>query len=525
MTSLYLPAPMKTHSNPTATVRAPAQVEQSSNVNVPTYEERFGMRKGAFVPKSLKAFGDGGAFPEVRVAQYPRNMGNPRFKKSTSTALVSVDESGKVNYDSVVKQNSSQAIVYTGLDAMKGMKTEDADVALPGMDEEEAAAEKTRRALEKIVGSKVSKSKATSDLMLKSATAAGSADDAQYLKYQVDKNAPGYNPNIKSRVIKVISAQVDPMEPPKHKHRKVPGGPAEDPVPILHSPPKKLTLEDQNNWKIPACISNWKNSKGYTIPLDKRLAADGRGIQEKSVNNNFATLAESLYVAERNAREEVRRRGMVRKKIEGDGVKRKEEELRRMAEEARRERGGVRKQSEGGDEDDDDDDDEEDFGSLVPEDEKERMDKEEAEKKAEGVRAPATTTTSEDDVAAQQREKLRRKRKQEREREMRLDNLKGAKRSKVNEERDISEKVALGIHTGQGGGGGVDSRLYNQSEGLTSGFGGDDDYSNVYSSTLFERKDGADSIYTAKRQVNEESAEDQIKKLQRDAPVQFEKSS
>lgn len=100
-------------------------------------------------------------------------------------------------------------------------------------------------ALEKIVGSKVSKSKATSDLMLKSATAAGSADDAQYLKYQVDKNAPGYNPDIKSRVIKVISAQVDPMEPPKHKHRKVPGGPAEDPVPILHSPPKKLTLEDQ----------------------------------------------------------------------------------------------------------------------------------------------------------------------------------------------------------------------------------------------------------------------------------------
>ena len=79
-------------------------------------------------------------------------------------------------------------------------------------------------------------------------------------------------------------------------------------------------------------------------------------------------------MAERNAREEVRRRGMVRKKIEGDGVKRKEEELRRMAEEARRERGGVRKQSEGGDDDDDDDDDEEDFGSLVPEDEKERMD-------------------------------------------------------------------------------------------------------------------------------------------------------
>lgn len=26
------------------------------------------------------------------------------------------------------------------------------------------------------------------------------------------------------------------------------------------------------DWKIPPCISNWKNIKGYTIPLDKRRA-------------------------------------------------------------------------------------------------------------------------------------------------------------------------------------------------------------------------------------------------------------
>jgi SNW domain-containing protein 1 len=33
---------------------------------------------------------------------------------------------------------------------------------------------------------------------------------------------------------------------------------------------------------IPPCISNWKNNKGFTIPLDKRLAADGRGLQDVS---------------------------------------------------------------------------------------------------------------------------------------------------------------------------------------------------------------------------------------------------
>jgi hypothetical protein len=39
-------------------------------------------------------------------------------------------------------------------------------------------------------------------------------------------------------------------------------------------------VADQEAWKIPPSISNWKNAKGYCIPLDKRLAADGRGLQE-----------------------------------------------------------------------------------------------------------------------------------------------------------------------------------------------------------------------------------------------------
>jgi SNW domain-containing protein 1 len=39
--------------------------------------------------------------------------------------------------------------------------------------------------------------------------------------------------------------------------------------------------------------------QGYTIPLDKRLAADGRGLQQVHINENFATLAEALYIADR----------------------------------------------------------------------------------------------------------------------------------------------------------------------------------------------------------------------------------
>ena len=74
--------------------------------------------------------------------------------------------------------------------------------------------------------------------------------------------------------------QVDPMEPPKfNTSKKIPRGPPSPPVPVLHSPTRKLTAKEQQDWKIPPCVSNWKNAKGYTIPLDKRLAADGRGLQ------------------------------------------------------------------------------------------------------------------------------------------------------------------------------------------------------------------------------------------------------
>ena len=41
------------------------------------------------------------------------------------------------------------------------------------------------------------------------------------------------------------------------------------------------------------------STQGYTIPLDKRLAADGRGLQEHTINDNFAKLSQALYMADR----------------------------------------------------------------------------------------------------------------------------------------------------------------------------------------------------------------------------------
>ncbi|MFS7982528.1 putative SKI-interacting protein, SKIP [Helianthus anomalus] len=107
-------------------------------------------------------------------------------------------------------------------------------------------------------------------------------------------------------------------------------------VPVMHSPPPRpMTVKDQRDWKIPPCISNWKNPKGYTIPLDKRLAADGRGLQEVQINDNFAKFYEALYVAEQQASEAISMRAKVQKEMMLKEKERKKQELRALARKAR----------------------------------------------------------------------------------------------------------------------------------------------------------------------------------------------
>merc|ERR1712203_1235503 len=80
---------------------------------------------------------------------------------------------------------------------------------------------------------------------------------------------------------------------------------------------------------------------GYTIPLDKRLAADGRGLQQVHINENFSKLAEALYIADRKAREAVEMRASLEKEA-------KEAKLRELAQKARDERAGFRPSGGGG---------------------------------------------------------------------------------------------------------------------------------------------------------------------------------
>lgn len=71
------------------------------------------------------------------------------------------------------------------------------------------------------------------------------------------------------------------------------------------------------------------------------VAHASRGLQENTVSPNFATLSESLYIAERKAREETRLRGEMLKQVAMREKDQKEADLRDLASRARLERAGI----------------------------------------------------------------------------------------------------------------------------------------------------------------------------------------
>jgi SNW domain-containing protein 1 len=130
-------------------------------------------------------FGDGGAYPELHMVQYPLNMGRPG-QKSSALVTVQVDETGKIRTDMIVKQGGNKSKIVQS--QMSDIKEKEADVdkmALPEEKEIQDTAEKTRMALEALIQSKITSSKPS--------TAATSLEvaDATYIRYTPNPNAPG----------------------------------------------------------------------------------------------------------------------------------------------------------------------------------------------------------------------------------------------------------------------------------------------------------------------------------------------
>ncbi|KAL6577291.1 hypothetical protein OROMI_011567 [Orobanche minor] len=455
----------------------------SKGKQVPPYLKRAG-----FKPSNPDDFWDGGAFPEIHYAQYPLGMGRRTIQKPGGKTLpLTVDEHGISRYDTIVRQNeNTKKIVYSQHSDLvpilvKDNEKEDEMDVDEKQKEIEETTQDTKAALEKIVNVRLSAAQPKN--------LPAQSSDSKFIKYKPSQQSAAFNSGAKERVICMVEMPVDPMEPPKFKHKRVPKASALPPVPVMHSPPRPVTVKDQQDWKIAPCISNWNNRKGYTIPLDKRMAADGRGLQEVQINDNYAKLSEALYVAEQKAREAVAVWSKVQKEMMLKEKEKKEMELRELARRIRSERTGV-------------------ASMLMPSERGGGINDGVMSVDYECVKG-VPKETKEGREERLKRDKVREDRRKEKKIERRLEakDAPMGKKSKItrDRDRDISEKVALGMATTGGRGGEVmcDQRLFNQEKGMDSGFATDDAY-NIYDKGLFTAQSTMSTLCRPKKDADNE---------------------
>ncbi|KAL6709253.1 mRNA splicing protein [Coniothyrium glycines] len=466
----------------------------------PAYGSRQSWR-----PRGPDDFGDGGAFPEVHVAQYPLDMGR-KGTPSTSNALVRrVDGEGKTKYDEIARRGHSESrIVQASFKDLIPLRQQanagELDLARPSEDVVQATKQKTEQALMALVAGQTAAQKPKNVQGRKD-------DEPTFVRYT--PTAQMGEAQGKTRIFKIQQRQIDPMEPPKFKHKRIPRGPPSPPPPVLHSPPRKLTAEDQEMWKIPPPISNWKNPKGYTVPLDKRLAADGRGLQDITINDKFAQFGEALQAADRHAREEVKQRAIMQQRLAEKEKLQKEEHLRNLAKQAREERANASRR-----------------------------------------RSQSDSESDSEEEAVRRRQAERKEKREDFQRELRQSRMGTERKIQMlarEQNRDISEKVALGLaKPTQSGESMYDSRLFNQSSGFNAGFNEDNHYdkplfaaqdaiSSIYRPSVGQDDDGDDGGETYNR-ITKSSKFEVLGKAkegfkgadlqeQREGPVQFEKDS
>ncbi|KAM0671018.1 hypothetical protein MY8738_000333 [Beauveria namnaoensis] len=495
----------------------------------PPYGQRSGWR-----PRSQEDFGDGGAFPEVPVAQYPLDMG--RKGSTTSNALaIQVDAEGKVKYDAIARQGHSEGrIIHTSFkDLIPLRQRADAgeiDLSRPDQEAVAATAERTKNALAKLVSGALAAQKPKN-------VNTGQRSDPTFVRY-TPASQMGDNSKKQDRIMKIVEKQRDPMEPPKFKHKKIPRGPPSPPPPVMHSPPRKLTAEDQEMWRIPPPVSNWKNPKGYTVPLDKRLAADGRGLQDITINDKHAQFAEAVKMAERHAREEVQQRALMQQRLAEKEKMQKEDNLRLLAQKAREERNAANTSR----------------GRRNSRDSADSRDSRDSRSRSSSYdsRRSSRSRSGSESEGEQARIKARAERRKENERKLRQSHM-GAERQMQamarEQNRDISEKIQLGLaKPTQSRETMYDSRLFNQTSGFDSGINED----NHYDKPLFAAQDAISSIYRPRANMDDgdddgEAGDREMAKIQkasrfgdalgrgtfkgvaeveaREGPVQFEKDT
>lgn len=444
-------------------------------------------------------------------------------QKTSKSLALTINSEGKVDYEAIARQGHSKTrIIQTNFQELiplrQRVKNGDLSLERPSQEVVQSTAEKTQAAIQKILDAKLGASKPKS--------LRGKPNEPTYVRY-TPSNMMGEASDVKhrQRIIKMVDVQEDPLAPPKFKHTKVPGGPPSPPAPVLRSPPRKLTAQDQEAWYIPPSVSNWKNAKGLAIALDKRVAADGRGLQKVEINDKFAKLSEALLVSDRKAREEIGSRAAMQRKLAERENAAKEERLRQLAQQAREERErsqsrrprSLSRSSSGS-------------RSLSRSPSRSpspgRSDDDSYRRRGESPPRRRRDSrdysgSEEEETPEERRRRLQREdKKRDAEKELRRSRMGNERRIKAmakDQNRDISEKVALGIARPSkvsSGESQFDSRLYS-AVSSTTGFGSGYNEDQIYENSLFQAREAVQSIYRARGGAQADDGDDGQAELDR----------
>ena len=376
----------------------------------------------------------------------------------------------------------------------------------------------TKKALEKLSNHRIKTYQSFKTNNLTSESNKGNKLCYKYINYQFDSANDNSKPN--SHLIKLVALPVDPLSNIKYRHHKIPLSNSNEKnfVPVLQSAPVPLSLEEQKKWKIPPCVNMSNNPKGLVIPLDIRLANDGRNLREYKANKNFAKFADVLALTEKNVRKEIDERNKIAQSIQIAAAMKKEKELKEAAKQARMERKSFNTSNNM-------------IYSLNTSDIL-------SNKKEEEIMLNNKRKRSDDSEEKERKERneLREIRKKEIEYERRNELIKKYEK----EGRDINDKILLGQNNMINNNNVIDSRLYELEGGIENPFDYNEDVQ-VYDKPLFNGKNKLSNIYKNFNSLGGENSKKLMGKIlsqkgklfnsdldainsRKEGPVQFEKA-
>ena len=348
----------------------------------------------------------------------------------------------------------------------------------------------------------------------------------KYINYQFDSQN---NSSKNSHLIKLVALPVDPLSNIKYRHHKIPLSNTNEKnfVPVLQTPSKPLSLEEQKKWKIPPCVNMSNNPKGLVIPLDIRLANDGRNLREYKANKNFAKFADILALTEKNVRKEIDERNKIAQSIQIAAAMKKELELKEAAKQARMERKSFNKNNNA--------------SSVVYSLDNSdflnnNKNREESHILNNKRKRSMNSEEDKESIERKERNELREIRKKEIEYERRQELIKKYEK----EGRDINDKVLLGQNNMINNNNVIDSRLYEIEGGIENPFDYNEDVQ-VYDKPLFNDKNKLSNIYKNFNSTGGENTKKLMGKIlsqkgklfntdldainsRKEGPVQFEKA-